>query len=132
MVLGLVQRRRRAETFFGGLGRMLLVTAISAAARNTGNHTLSALGKRTLLPAQTLLRERLSSLLADLPPPEADALARALPRVEATVSGVPPPRRAPPPLIHRGLGDIAEGVCHLLGRSATRGSGQTGGPCDPP
>ena len=58
---------------------------------------LSALGKRTLLSAQTLLRERLSSLLADLPRPEADALARALPRVEATLSGAPPPRRAPPP-----------------------------------
>jgi DNA-binding MarR family transcriptional regulator len=62
-------------------------------------HTLalSARGKRTLVSAQTLLTERVSSLLADLPRPEADALARALPRVEATLSGAPPPRRPPPP-----------------------------------
>lgn len=58
---------------------------------------LSARGARTLVSAQTLLRERLSSLLAGLPRPEADALARALPHVEATLSGAPPPRRPPPP-----------------------------------
>jgi DNA-binding MarR family transcriptional regulator len=58
---------------------------------------LSARGERVLVSAQTVLRERLSSLLAELPRPEADALARALPRVEATLSGAPPPRRAPPP-----------------------------------
>src|SRR5437588_7989854 len=57
---------------------------------------LSARGKRALVSAQTLLRDRLSSLLAELPRPEADALARALPRVEATLSGAPPPRRPPP------------------------------------
>lgn len=58
---------------------------------------LSANGKRALASAQTLLRERLSSLLADLPHPETDALARALPHVEATLSGEPPPRRPRPP-----------------------------------
>jgi DNA-binding MarR family transcriptional regulator len=58
---------------------------------------LSPSGKRTLTSAQTLLRGRLSMLLADLPRPEADALARALPRVEALLSGAPPPRRAPAP-----------------------------------
>ena len=57
---------------------------------------LSARGERALVSAQTLLRERLSSVLAELPRPEADALARALPRVEATLSGAPPPRRPPP------------------------------------
>jgi DNA-binding MarR family transcriptional regulator len=56
---------------------------------------LSARGRRALSSAQTLLRERLSSLLTELPRPEADALARALPRVEATLSGAPPPRRPP-------------------------------------
>jgi hypothetical protein len=35
-------------------------------------------------------------LLADLPGPEADALARALPHVRATLSGSPPPRRPRP------------------------------------
>jgi DNA-binding MarR family transcriptional regulator len=62
-------------------------------------HTLalSVRGRRALSSAQALLRERLSSLLAELPRPEADALARALPRVEAALSGAPPPRRPPPP-----------------------------------
>jgi DNA-binding MarR family transcriptional regulator len=56
---------------------------------------LSGPGRRALASAQTLLRERLSSLLTELPRLEADALARALPRVEATLSGAPPPRRPP-------------------------------------
>jgi len=61
-------------------------------------HTLvlSTLGKQALLSTQALLTERVSSLLRELPRPEADALARALPRVEATLSGAPPPRRPPP------------------------------------
>jgi len=63
--------------------------------------SLPARGERALASAKALLRERLSSLLGELPRPEADALARALPRVEATLSGAPPPRRplrpAPPP-----------------------------------
>lgn len=53
---------------------------------------LSASGGRVLASAETLLRRRMSSLLADLPHPETDALARALPQVEATLSGTPPPR----------------------------------------
>jgi DNA-binding MarR family transcriptional regulator len=59
--------------------------------------TLSARGAAALASAQALLRERLSSLLAELPHPETDALARALPQVEARLSGAPPPRRPPPP-----------------------------------
>ncbi len=54
-------------------------------------------GEQALASARTLLRERLGTLLTDLPRPEADALARALPRVEATLSGAPPPRRPPHP-----------------------------------
>jgi DNA-binding MarR family transcriptional regulator len=54
-------------------------------------------GEKALASAHTLLRERLSALLAELPGPEAHALARALPRVAATLSGAPPPRRPPGP-----------------------------------
>jgi DNA-binding MarR family transcriptional regulator len=59
---------------------------------------LSMSGIQVLGSAQTSLRRRLASILADLPRPEADALARALPRVEATLSGAPPPRRPRPPV----------------------------------
>jgi DNA-binding MarR family transcriptional regulator len=55
--------------------------------------SLTSRGRRALESAQQLLRERLAALLADLPRPEADALARALPQVEAALSGAPPPRR---------------------------------------
>jgi DNA-binding MarR family transcriptional regulator len=68
-----------------------------AADRRRHTLVLTADGDRALASAQTLLRERLGALLTDLPRPEADALARALPRVEATLSGAPPPRRPPPP-----------------------------------
>jgi DNA-binding MarR family transcriptional regulator len=56
-------------------------------------------GQRALASAHALLRRELSSLLVGLPAPEADALARALPKVEAALSGASPPRRphSPPP-----------------------------------
>jgi DNA-binding MarR family transcriptional regulator len=57
-------------------------------------------GQWALRSAQTALRERLAGLLADLPPPEADALARLLERLQASLSGTPPPprpHRPPPP-----------------------------------
>jgi DNA-binding MarR family transcriptional regulator len=47
--------------------------------------------------AQTSLRERLAGLLADLPPRETDALARLLERLDASLSGTPPPPRPPRP-----------------------------------
>jgi DNA-binding MarR family transcriptional regulator len=59
--------------------------------------TLSTRGQRALTSAHALLRERLTPLLAELPRPEADALTRALPHLEAALSGTPPPRRPPPP-----------------------------------
>ncbi len=57
-------------------------------------------GQWALRSAQTALRERLAGLLADLPPPEADALARLLDVLQASLSGTPPPprpHRPPPP-----------------------------------
>jgi DNA-binding MarR family transcriptional regulator len=71
-----------------------------AADRRRHALALTARGEQALASAQTLLRERLGSLLTDLPRPEADALARALPRVEAALSGAPPPRRPPHPPPH--------------------------------
>jgi DNA-binding MarR family transcriptional regulator len=59
--------------------------------------TLSAEGQRTFLSAEALIAQGLGSLLRELPPPEADALSRALPHVEAALAGTPPPRRPPPP-----------------------------------
>lgn len=58
---------------------------------------LSTAGQRALSSAHALLHRRLSSLLEGLSRPEADALARALRRVEDALSGAPPPRRPHPP-----------------------------------
>jgi DNA-binding MarR family transcriptional regulator len=58
---------------------------------------LSPAGRRAFERSEAMLSERLGSLLADLPHPETDALARGLPSVEAALSGAPPPRRPPPP-----------------------------------
>jgi DNA-binding MarR family transcriptional regulator len=61
---------------------------------------LTESGQAALGSAQALLRDRLATLLVDLPPPEADALARLLERLEGSLSGTaPPPRphRPPPP-----------------------------------
>jgi DNA-binding MarR family transcriptional regulator len=61
---------------------------------------LTERGEQTLRSAQSLLRQRLASMLTDFPPPEADALARLLERLESSFSGIaPPPRphRPPPP-----------------------------------
>jgi DNA-binding MarR family transcriptional regulator len=58
---------------------------------------LSPDGERTLRAAEALLTERVGQLLDGLPPPEIDALAQALPVVEAALAGTAPPRRPPPP-----------------------------------
>jgi DNA-binding MarR family transcriptional regulator len=55
--------------------------------------TLTEHGQWALRYAQTALRERLAGLLADLPAHEADALARLLERLQASLSGTPPPPR---------------------------------------
>ncbi len=59
--------------------------------------TLSGHGEEVLASASLFLRERLGALLAELPPPEADALVRLLGRVEEALGGTPPPRRPPRP-----------------------------------
>jgi DNA-binding MarR family transcriptional regulator len=61
---------------------------------------LTAAGERALRSARAALRERLAGLLVGLPPPEADALARLLERLQGSLSGTPPPprpHRPPPP-----------------------------------
>ena len=60
---------------------------------------LTEQGQWALRSAQTALRERLAGLLADMPPHEADALARLLELLQASLSGTPPPPRPhrPPP-----------------------------------
>ena len=66
------------------------------------HHTLSLspAGGAVYSSAHGLLHRRVGELLAGLPPPEADALGRLLGLVEATLSGVAPPRRPPPPHRH--------------------------------
>ncbi len=62
--------------------------------------SLTERGQTTLVSAQTMLRERLAGLFTELPPPEADLLARLLEKLEASLSGAAPPprpRRPPPP-----------------------------------
>lgn len=61
---------------------------------------LTEQGRWTLESAQTALRERLAGLLADMPRAETDALARLLERLEASLSGTPPPPRPRPPKRH--------------------------------
>ena len=62
--------------------------------------SLSAAGARVYASAHGLLHRRVGELLAGLPRPEAEALSRLLGLVEATLSGVAPPRRPPPPHRH--------------------------------
>jgi DNA-binding MarR family transcriptional regulator len=56
---------------------------------------LSPAGQRVERSARLLLRDRFGELLVGLPHPETDALRRALPQVEAIMSGSPPPHRPP-------------------------------------
>jgi DNA-binding MarR family transcriptional regulator len=62
--------------------------------RRTHGLGLTERGTGTLASATKLVSERLAELLIDLPKPEADALTRLLERVEAALSGAPPPRHS--------------------------------------
>jgi len=75
----------------------LLERRAEAGDRRRQTLRLTATGRRVLRSAEMLLRKRLNELLAGLPPPEADALARLLPRVEDALAGRPPPPRPKPP-----------------------------------
>lgn len=62
--------------------------------------SLTPAGARTLESAGSLVRERLGALLAGIPKPELDALARLLLRLGEPLSTAPPrrpPRPKPPP-----------------------------------
>jgi DNA-binding MarR family transcriptional regulator len=86
-----------SQLLSGLVDRDLIERAAAEGDRRRQQLTLSRSGKRALDSANRLLRKQLGTLLEDLPRPEADALARALPRVEALLSGTAPPRRPPPP-----------------------------------
>lgn len=58
-------------------------------------------GKRVLRSSRRRLRERLEPVLSELPPHQANELARALDRVEELLSGTAPPRRRRPPAPRR-------------------------------
>lgn len=84
-----------------------LVTALEAgglverrateADRRSRDVTLTSRGRDTVQSATKLVGTRMAELLIDLPGPEAKALTRLLERVEAALSGAPPPRRPPTP-----------------------------------
>jgi DNA-binding MarR family transcriptional regulator len=76
----------------------------SAEDRRRQTLSLSAEGSGVLDGARAMLRRELATLLADIPRPEVDALARLLPFVEAALSGTAPPRRPPPPRPPHGRG----------------------------
>jgi len=57
---------------------------------------LSPDGERAFRGAEALLLGRFAELLVELPAPDADALVRSLPDVEALLAGTAPPRRPHP------------------------------------
>jgi DNA-binding MarR family transcriptional regulator len=59
--------------------------------------TLTPDGERLLCSAQRLVGAQLEPLVASLAPPDADALAALLRRIEPALAGTAPPRRPPPP-----------------------------------
>ena len=84
----------------------LLERARAAGDRRRQALALTGEGLRVLASARLLLRDRLGARVGDLPPPEVDALARALEALDAVLAGTAPPRRPhrrppPPPPPHR-------------------------------
>jgi DNA-binding MarR family transcriptional regulator len=81
----------------------LVSRSVDAEDRRRQQLELTDAGRSAFVSAEALLRERVGGLIAGLPKPEADALARLLPRVAAALSGEAPPRR-PGPRGRRGPG----------------------------
>lgn len=81
----------------GLVGQGLVERSPGQSDRRRQELALSSTGRKALRSATKAMREELAGLVADLPRPEADALARGLPEVEALLSGAAPPRRPPPP-----------------------------------
>lgn len=77
-------------------GAGLLTRRPAADDRRRQELALTADGQAALASAEALLAGRVASLIDQLPKPEIDALARALPQVEAALSGAAPPRRPSP------------------------------------
>jgi DNA-binding MarR family transcriptional regulator len=75
----------------------LVMRSPAASDRRRQELGLTKRGERVLGSASEAVRSGLDGLIEDLPRPETDALARALPRAEALLSGAPPPRRPAPP-----------------------------------
>lgn len=89
----------------GPAASQLLGTLVSAglverrpnvADRRSRHLSLTRGGERTLRDAAALLEDALAGLLDGVPTPDLAALGRALPHVEAALSGAPPPRRPAP------------------------------------
>lgn len=70
---------------------------------------LTPAGERVLASARAEVSGRLAGLIEDLPRPEAEALGRLLPRLEALLGDGPPPRRPPPRPGPRTRGPAAPG-----------------------
>jgi DNA-binding MarR family transcriptional regulator len=85
-----------SQLLAGLVDRELVERAAAPGDRRRQQLALSRSGAQALASANRLLRGELGALLEDLPRPEAEALARALPHVEALLSGTAPPRRPPP------------------------------------
>jgi DNA-binding MarR family transcriptional regulator len=81
-----------------GFERAGTVERTSASAdRRRRRLSLTRDGERLLRSAQRLVGAQLEPLVASLAPPDADALAALLRRIEPALAGTAPPRRPPPP-----------------------------------
>lgn len=86
-----------SQLIAGLLDAGLLERADLASDRRRATLALTAAGQLALDSINSALRANVAEVLSELPPPEVDALVRALPYVQAVVAGVQPPRRPPPP-----------------------------------